>query len=177
MKLPEFREWLRSRGEHARVLEVGTRRSSPGIPTHHQYWAPDASWMMVDSEPGIDVDQVADIQHLTHSLGWAYYDAVIACSVLEHVERPWLALKSIANVLTPRGKLFIQTHQSFALHYHPQDFWRFSKEALELLCKDAGLTGGGYYEFPCRIVSERAPETETGIAWLNVCIVAEKAQA
>ena len=174
MKLPEFQEWLRSRGEHARVLEVGTRRSYPGIPTHHQYWAPDASWTMIDAEPGIDVDQVADIHHLTHYLGFAYYDAVIACSVLEHVERPWVALRSIANILTPRGKMFIQTHQTFPLHYYPQDYWRFSTAALELLCRDAGLEGEGYYEFPCKIVSEREPSTERYDSWLNVCIVGEK---
>jgi ubiquinone/menaquinone biosynthesis C-methylase UbiE len=174
MHLGEFIEWLREIPA-ARVLELGTRRSNPAVATHHRVWAAaDAHYLMADFQNGMDVDVVADAHTLGETFPAGSFDAVVASSVFEHIQRPWIAAREIAKVLKPRGKAFIQTHQSFPVHGFPNDYWRFTTAALETIFGDAGLSGNAYYEFPCQVVSADDPGTKDGPAFLNVCIVAEK---
>lgn len=173
-QLGTFRDWLRAI-PRAEVLELGTRRSIPERPTHHREWAgQDVNYIMSDFQDGLDVDVLADAHALTATFHEESFDAVIACSVLEHIQRPWIAAQEIARVLKPGGKAFVQTHQCFPLHGYPNDYWRFTTDALETIFGDAGLAGSAYYEFPCYIVSTQEPETKHGQAFLNVCIVAER---
>jgi len=172
-ELGRFIQWLRALPS-ARVLEIGTRRSNAEIATHHRDWAAaDARYVMSDFQDGLDVDVVADAHALRTTFRRRSFDAVIACSVFEHIQRPWIAAQEVAAVLKSGGCAFIQTHQTFPLHGYPHDYWRFTKEALETIFRDAGLTGEAFYEFPCEITSERLPGAG-GIAFLNVCIVAHK---
>lgn len=171
--LPAFIHWLQS-VKAATVLEIGTCRSNPKIATHHKHWAAhDANYIMTDFQKGLDVDIVADAQTLTQTFEKASFDAIIACSVFEHIQRPWIATQEMAKLLKPNGKIFVQTHQSFPIHGYPSDYWRFTTQALETIFKDAGLAGKGYYEFPCEIFSKETPGSEKAEAFLNVCIVAE----
>jgi SAM-dependent methyltransferase len=174
VRLGEYHDWLRGI-PHARILELGTRRSNPDNPTHHRAWAaPDASYVMADFQGGLDVDVVADAHGLSGTFEVASFDAVIACSVFEHIQRPWIAAHEIARVLKPDGKAFIQTHQTFPVHGFPNDYWRYTREALETIFGDAGLSGVAYYEFPCQINSDDDLGVKDGPAYLNVCIVAER---
>jgi SAM-dependent methyltransferase len=174
--LAEFVDRLRAISK-ANVLEIGTCRSNPEVATHHRDWASDdASFVMTDFQDGLDVDVVADLHSLSRSFSANHFDAVIACSVFEHVQRPWMAAPEIGKVLKPGGQVFIQTHQTFPLHGYPSDYWRFTREALETLFDEMSgfrVVQSGY-EFPCRIVSQEAPGTATAIAYLNVSLVAEK---
>jgi SAM-dependent methyltransferase len=160
----------------ADVLELGTLRSIPDRPTHHREWCShDARFVMSDFVPGLDVDVVADIHSLDSVFGSQSFDFVIACSVFEHVQRPWIAAQRIANVLRPDGQVFIQTHQSFPIHGFPSDYWRFTQEALRTLFADAGLIIlATWYDFPAQILSKRIPGTKNHPAFLNVCITAQK---
>lgn len=174
MKSKEFCHWLHNI-RTCRILELGTCRSNPENPTHHRNWAAqDADYIMSDFQNGLDVDIVADAHTLTHTFEAGSFDAIIACSVFEHIQRPWIVAQEIAKLLKPTGKAFIQTHQSFPIHGYPCDYWRFSIEALETIFGDAGLQGKGYYEFPCQIFSKQVPGSEKFQAYLNVCIVAEQ---
>jgi 2-polyprenyl-3-methyl-5-hydroxy-6-metoxy-1,4-benzoquinol methylase len=173
MKLNDFCNWLQNI-RTSRILELGTCRSNPKNPTHHRCWAAqDATYIMSDFQQGLDVDIVADAHSLTNTFELASFDAIIACSVFEHIQRPWIAAQEIAKLLKPTGKTFIQTHQSFPIHGYPCDYWRFSADALETIFGDAGLKGKSYYEFPCQIVSKQVPDSKNFQAFLNVCIVAE----
>ncbi len=173
-QLGTFINWLRA-VPHAQVLELGTKRSIPERPTHHRDWAAgDAIYTMSDFQDGIDVDVLADAHALTATFPENTFDAVIACSVFEHIQRPWIAAPEIARVLKPGGRVFVQTHQCFPLHGYPSDYWRFTTEALETLFGDAGLRASAFYEFPCYIVSEQEPNTKHGQAFLNVCVIADK---
>lgn len=69
----------------------------------------------------------------------ASVDAVICTQVLEHVEHPWIAMKEIARILRPGGKCLITVPQTNELHEEPHDYYRFTKYALESLCRDNGL--------------------------------------
>jgi hypothetical protein len=80
------------------------------------------------------------------------------------------------KALTISGLVFVQTHQSFPLHAYPNDYFRFSREAL------AGLFGTTMgcevvatdYDFPAVIYSRREPETNRALAYLNTMLWAEK---
>ncbi|MEA2758749.1 MAG: hypothetical protein QOH65_1362 [Methylobacteriaceae bacterium] len=123
------------------VLEVGTKQSIEGRVTHaHHHFphVPRENYTMADVEEGKDVDVVADLHRLPAD--WTNrFAAVVAISVFEHLERPWIAAREVARVLAPGGFCYIATHQTFPLHGYPSDFFRFSKEALRLIFEDAGL--------------------------------------
>jgi len=125
----------------SRVLEIGTKQSIEGRPTHSMHLfphVPRSNYVMADVDTGADVDAVADLHALPQD--WAgHFDALVAVAVFEHLERPWIAAKEVARVLKPGGFAYVSTHQTFPLHGYPSDFFRFSKEALALIFKDAGL--------------------------------------
>jgi SAM-dependent methyltransferase len=124
-----------------RVLEVGTKQAVEGRVSHVHHLFPQVGrddYMMVDVEPGNDVDVVADLHQLPQD--WTNkFDAVLAISVFEHLARPWIAAHEVARVLAPGGFAYVSTHQTFPLHGYPSDYFRFSKEALALIFKDAGM--------------------------------------
>lgn len=136
-----FFEWARTLGPAAQVLEVGTKQSVAGVPTHSQARFPGVArdnYLMADVEEGADVDCVADVHDLPDD--WANrFDAVVAIAVFEHLERPWIAAKEIRKVLKPGGRCYIATHQTYPIHGYPSDFFRFTKEALTLIFEDAQI--------------------------------------
>jgi SAM-dependent methyltransferase len=128
-------------GADARVLEIGTKQSIEGRSTHAMQLFPQvprSNYLMADVEAGADVDVIADLHALPQD--WANrFNAVVAVAVFEHLERPWIAAREVARVLVPGGFCYISTHQTFPLHGYPSDFFRFSKEALALIFRDAGM--------------------------------------
>ena len=75
-----------------------------------------------------------DIQNMQY--GDASFDYVITDQVLEHIENPIKGVNESYRVLKKNG---IAIHTSCFLNYFhpcPQDFWRFSPDALIYLCKD-----------------------------------------
>jgi len=174
----DFVSWL-SREKNARVLEIGTRRTEGGAPTTRRHWAhPMAEYVTSDFMSGLDVDVVADAEKLSETFEPDSFDAVIGCSVFEHIRRPWLAAPEIAKVLRPGGKTFIQTHFAFPVHAYPYDYWRFTREALETLFgTESGFAScESYYEFPASIVSRELYLSAYGHSFLNVCCVAVKGE-
>lgn len=157
-------------GDGFDVLELGTLRWEQE-PTHHEAWAPNArSYVKVDVEAGRDVDVVADAHDLVAAFGPASFDAVLAVSVWEHLERPWVAAEQVAGVLRPGGIVYVATHQTFPLHGYPNDFFRFSVEALGVLfgAPHFDVVSAGY-SYPARI--DPGPEVHRwnvdAEAWLN----------
>jgi SAM-dependent methyltransferase len=166
-----------ARVPHPAVVELGTRRQPGQERTRHSVWVPHAaSYVGVDYEPGEDVDVVADAHELSRRLGRDSVDAVVACSVFEHIKYPWIAAAEIAKVLRPGGLAFIHTHQTFAIHAHPHDYWRFSAEGLAALFPATlGLEIlACHYQYPCRIVTADDPLQAQNPSYLNVCLVARK---
>lgn len=157
------------------VIEIGTMRSEPDRPTHHKVWAGHAkSYVMIDAAPGVDVDLVDDAHSLLTVEDKAV-DAVIAVSVWEHLERPWIAARQMARILRPGGILYVSTHQTFPIHGYPSDFFRFTDKALALLFDDAGFSEvHAGYTYPCKIIppAEVTRWNEAAPAYLNVDLVA-----
>lgn len=172
-----FRRKLKEIPRPYRVMEAGTRRSRPDHATHAKDRVfPDAShYVMVDLLPGIDVDVVADLHNLTKSFPENSFDVFWANAVWEHLERPWIATKEVLKILRPGGIFYVQTHQTFCLHAYPSDYYRFSRQAIETLFRDAGaseLVSG--YRFPCAIQSDICPDLGEHESYLNVIIAGRK---
>lgn len=139
----------------SKVLEVGTRRTAPDRKTHSRDWfpwVPHEDYIRLDIRDGMDVDMLGDIHNLPAD--WNdRFGCFIADAVFEHLERPWIAAKEVARVLEPGAPFLIVTHQCFPIHGHPNDFFRFSKEALRLIFEDAGLiVDAAEYGEQCMIV-------------------------
>jgi hypothetical protein len=159
------------------VLELGTLQSVPGRSTLHRDWVPHAAeFLGTDIEDGPDVDIVADLHRLTAVVGAERFDVIISASTFEHLKYPTLAAHELMKALTVGGLLYVQTHQSFPLHGYPNDYFRFSKDALASLFG----TGMGFdvvaanYDFPVRLYSRRDPIGQLSPAFLNTTLWAEK---
>lgn len=160
-----------------KVVELGTRRQEGQERTRHSVWVPHAEQHLgVDYQLGEDVDLVADIHELSRYLPRDHFDAVISCSTLEHVKYPWVAAVEIAKVLKIGGFVFVHTHQTFSLHPHPHDYWRFSTEGLETLFSRAiGFDIlSCHYQHRCRILTHQDPNQFFTPSYLNVCLLAKK---
>jgi SAM-dependent methyltransferase len=172
-----FVDWLKQLRAGI-VLEIGTRRVEGYPSTLRRDWVSgDVRYVACDFQSGLDVDVVADVEQLSKTFAAGSIDAVIGCSVFEHIRKPWLASEEIGKVLRPGGLVYIQTHQSFPIHAHPFDYWRFSREGLEILfsAENGFKSQATWYEYPASILSQRDPRALLGQAYLNVNIVAERA--
>ncbi len=174
-----FVEWLATQ-TNPLVVEVGTRQAQPGTPTHHAEWVPEGGQLtMVDAFDGYDVDVVADAETMA-PFDDATVDAIICCSTLEHVPRPWRAIEAFARILRPGGTAFVATHQSFPIHGYPSDYFRFSIEAMRLLGTDVGLdTIAASYSYPA-VLTPPAEVTRWNPAapvWLNVSATYRRPEA
>ena len=150
-----------------RVLEVGTLQAVRGRSTHSRnrfLHLADSDYIRADMVDGPDVDVVCDLHQLPAE--WSNrFDCFIANAVFEHLERPWVAAREVARSLAPGGLFLVVTHQCFPLHGYPQDFFRFSREALRLIFEDAGLVvEAADYQHRCTIVP---PESVVPLAGLD----------
>jgi SAM-dependent methyltransferase len=159
------------------VLELGTLQSVPGRSTLHRDWVPHAGeFLGTDIQDGPDVDIVADLHKLTEVTGSERFDVIISASTFEHLKYPTLAAHELMKALKVGGLLYVQTHQSFPLHGYPNDYFRFSQDAL------AGLFGTrmGFevvatnYDFPVRLYSRRDRIGHRMPAFLNTTLWGEK---
>ncbi len=159
------------------VLELGTLQSVPGRSTLHRDWVPHASeFLGIDIEDGPDVDIVADLHRLTDVTGSERFDVILSASTFEHLKYPTLAAHELMKSLRVGGLLFVQTHQSFPLHGYPNDYFRFSQDALASLFG----TSMGFeviatnYDFPVRLYSRRVAATQHMPAFLNTTLWGQK---
>jgi ubiquinone/menaquinone biosynthesis C-methylase UbiE len=66
-------------------------------------------------------------------------DCVISTQVLEHVQEPQVYLGEAKRVLKPGGVLILSTHGHWRYHAHPNDFWRWTVQGLQMEIRKAGF--------------------------------------
>ena len=57
-----------------------------------------------------------------YDFGESKYDVVVMSEVLEHLYAPHLGIKSVYNILKPKGKLILTTPFILPLHDRPYDY-------------------------------------------------------
>jgi hypothetical protein len=67
------------------------------------------------------------------------YDTVFCFDTLEHVDDPFKWCEHLAYIARYGGTVYASTVFSFPYHPSPQDYWRFSPEAMALLFESAGI--------------------------------------
>ena len=120
------------------ILRTGAKPWPGSWQTDHWRHVPSARWVGTDIAPGDGVDIIGDLQRL-HELTTRTFDGIYSVSTLEHVERPWLAIHAMAQLLKTGGAIYLHSHQTFPLHGYPRDYFRFSIDALSMMCSDSGL--------------------------------------
>lgn len=120
------------------VLEIGSRMTN-----ENAWWIVNrdlakGQWLGCDMQPGHGVDVVADI-HNPPEKWTGRFSGVLCSEVLEHVERPWIALPKVADLIRPGGWIVITTLTSFPLHGFPDDYYRYTTAGLRVLMQDAGF--------------------------------------
>jgi SAM-dependent methyltransferase len=68
------------------------------------------------------------------------FDLVLCEQVLEHVEDPLAAVRTLRRLCKPEGHVLVSTPFLLRLHGHPEDFWRFTPAGMEKLLTSQGLS-------------------------------------
>ncbi|MEK7407054.1 MAG: class I SAM-dependent methyltransferase [Acidobacteriota bacterium] len=101
---------------------------------------------------GLDV--LGDLVALPFGSGC--FDACLNVVTLEHVREPASALREIARVLKPGGRLLVVVPHEWEVHQAPHDYFRFTRYGLSYLLETAGFTAiriepvGGYFRLLAR---------------------------
>jgi SAM-dependent methyltransferase len=99
------------------------------------------------------VDRVANVEALPfedRSIG-----TVIAMNTFEHVAHFWKGFEEVRRVLRPDGAFFVCTPFYFHIHSYPEDYWRFTPSALDLLLET----------YPTRILGWQGPKRRPAAVW------------
>jgi SAM-dependent methyltransferase len=91
----------------------------------------------VDYEVAPNAPEV-DIQDLS-SYPADTYDFVVLDEILEHVPRPWVAAQEVRRIIKPGGTLITSSPFMIAVHKVPEDYWRFTEDALHVLLEDFSM--------------------------------------
>ncbi len=106
------------------ILEIGSKdygntSSFRAIYTGNPYTG-------LDMEEGKGVDVVQDLTLGTGQLLAEHFALGVCCSVLEHVNRPWIMAENITTLIRTGGKLFMSVPWVWRYHAYPDDYFRFS---------------------------------------------------
>ena len=105
-----------------------------------------------DYQLGTGVDRQENTHYLTlrdNSIG-----TVLILDTLEHVANVYRAIDEIYRVLRPGGLVILSSVMNFPIHNYPQDYWRFTPQAFELLLEKFEthkVTYDGNKDFPTGI--------------------------
>jgi SAM-dependent methyltransferase len=114
---------------------------------------PDKPYLGVDLRPGPGVDCLANVEALPQAD--ASVGTVVAMNCFEHVARFWRGFDEIHRVLCADGVLLVSAPFYFHIHEYPNDYWRFSPAALEVLLEP----------YPTKIVGWHGPKGRPLHVW------------
>lgn len=116
------------------ILEVGSKDYGNTVPFRQHIRH--AEYVGLDMEPGKGVDVVGDLSKDLCGLRQEHFSLIICCSVLEHVEKPWLMARNIVTLAKPGGRVYMSVPWVWRYHPYPDDYFRFSWRGVETLFDD-----------------------------------------
>jgi SAM-dependent methyltransferase len=136
------------------ILEIGSQQ----VAGHEEMenlrpLFPNKEYVGLDVEAGPGVDLIGDVEALPQTSGSV--GTVMVMNTLEHVPRFWRGLDEIFRVLRSDGVLIVSCPFYFHIHGFPEDYWRFSPQALELMLES----------YPNRIVGRQGPTKRPASVW------------
>jgi SAM-dependent methyltransferase len=140
------------------ILEVGSYQVAGqeaigdlrGIFRGHDYVGLD-----MRAGPGVDlVGRVENLPHADASIG-----TVIAFNTFEHVRCFWRGFDEIHRVLRVDGVLLVSCPFHFRIHNFPEDYWRFTPSAFEVLLE----------RYPSKILGWHGPRHRPAHVWAMAC--------
>jgi hypothetical protein len=120
-------------GRNLSVLEIGSRPVGSATRSSSDLFPCAVRRVGMDIHPGDGVDVVGDAHQLTQLFGVRAFDAIFSVATLEHLPMPWIVAAEINRVLRLGGLTYHAAPQCFPVHEAPNDFWRFTDEALMIL--------------------------------------------
>jgi SAM-dependent methyltransferase len=108
---------------------------------------PDAKVTCVDLFPAPGVDIVADAHDL-HMIQSESADCVLCVGVLLHCRCPKRVMSELRRILKPGGTLYISVPFIFTTCEDPYDYWRYTKNGLEIVCEGVAKVESGFNRGP-----------------------------
>lgn len=148
--MPQADQWMRDAvgaflQPDARVLDIGAGlRLDPAkgnvVTDEHGWMRPllaRARYEVMDAVDTYHPDIVGDIMSMP--VADQTYEVVFCLSVLEHVQKPWVAFQEMYRVLKPGGALvgyvpFLSPYHAMPGYYG--DYYRFTEEAIRFLANE-----------------------------------------
>ncbi|MGK9053751.1 class I SAM-dependent methyltransferase [Neorhizobium petrolearium] len=121
-----------------RVLNTGaTPNASDKQGSTYEAYFPKAEFHTTDIAPHSDPRHFQDDLMAVKSIPGPY-DLVLVMSVLEHVDRPWIAAPEITSLIKPGGYMYLAMPYFYPVHEGEGfgDHWRWTPSAMKFLFPD-----------------------------------------
>jgi SAM-dependent methyltransferase len=116
------------------ILDLGGDKRS----NYHELIKGNHTITTVNLFPETGCDIIADLE-IPLPIKNGSYNNVLALNVLEHIYHFQQFISESYRVLTPQGKIIIAVPFMFQVHGSPHDFFRYTRQSLEHMLKDAGF--------------------------------------
>jgi len=116
------------------VIEIGSYQVEGDRYANLRPLFPRRHYLGCDMRQGPGVDRVERLEALTFSDGCA--GTVLCLNVIEHAWDFRKGVEEIHRITAPGGLALLSSAFNFRIHAHPDDYWRFTPRAMELLFKD-----------------------------------------
>jgi len=113
------------------VLEIGSRQVQGLEMANLRPLFPGLEYVGCDMEPGPGVDRIERLEALSFPDGWA--GTLLCLNVVEHAWEVAKGISEIHRVTAPGGSAILSTAFNFDIHAYPDDYWRFTPQALSRL--------------------------------------------
>lgn len=67
------------------------------------------------------------------------FDLAVSQETVEHVDDPFRAVCEMVRVVRPGGRIYLQVPFVIGYHPGPHDYWRFTREGVAVLLRQAGI--------------------------------------